>query len=255
MLESAVKMEIILLRGTPLTKMRADDVMLESQKVDIIASDILMKAGGVVGRSPLVVPGDANCLFYSLSVAMTGKYSSKEFRVRTSIEMVVNRETYTKMHKNTGIALVSPDYLKAMKDCAMDWAFSSAWTIGAAATVLKTKIVSIYPPVNGLLDKTIPILHRTFAPVREDKRRRPIYIMWTSAARPTTSRIWSPNHFVPLLVAKEPPTMSEQNNSYLEVDEDVFGENQARSAAMTSTPKRRVKFLSTVPTIIIDSYM
>lgn len=50
---------------------------------------------------------------------------------------------------------------------------------------------------------------------------------------------------------------AEQN---LEVGEDVSDENQAHSAAMTSTLKRRVKFLSIFPTvyrmqIIIDSYM
>lgn len=164
--------------------------------------------------------------------------------------MVVNRETYAKMHKHTGVALVSPDYSKAMKDCAMDWAYSSAWTISTAATVLNTKIVSIYPPVNGLLDNTISILYRTFVPAREDKSRRPIYIRWTSASRPTPSKIWSPNHFVPLLLVKEPPMMiSEKNKSDLEVSKDVSGENQGHSAAMTSTPKRRVKLLSTCPTV------
>lgn len=96
--------------------------------------------GKVAGGSPVVVPGDGNCLFYSLSVAMTGElYQANEFRVKTCIEMVVNRETYTKMHKHTGVALVSPDYSKTMKDCVMDWAHSSAWTISAAATVLNYK--------------------------------------------------------------------------------------------------------------------
>ena len=198
-----------------------------------------MFLGDTPGRSPVAVPGGGNCLFYSLSVAMTGKLCvAKEFRVRTCIEMVVNKETYTKMHKHTGVALVSPDYSKTMKDCAMDWAYSS-------------KIVSIYPPVNGLLDNTISILHRTFVSVREDKSRRPICIMWTSASRPTPSKIWSLNHFVPLLLVKEPPMMifSEKNESDLEEGEDVSSENQEHSAAMTSTPKRRVKLLSTCPTV------
>lgn len=43
-------------------------------------SDLFL--GDVPGRSPVAVPGDGNCLFYSLSVAMTGKLClAKEFRV------------------------------------------------------------------------------------------------------------------------------------------------------------------------------
>lgn len=171
---------------------------------------------------------------------MTGKLClAKELRVRTCIEMVVNREMYTRMHRHTGVVLVSPDYSKAVKDCATDWAYSSAWTISAAATVMKTRIVSIYPPVNGLLDNTISILHRTFVPVREDKSKRSIFVMWASASKPTPSRIWSPNHFVPLLLVKKPPmmTLSAQNNSYLEVAKDAPDGNQAHSAPKTSTPK------------------
>ena len=45
MLECCVKMEIILLPNTPLTHMKAEVMMLGSQKVDAIARDILMKAG------------------------------------------------------------------------------------------------------------------------------------------------------------------------------------------------------------------
>ncbi len=79
--------------------------------------------GGSAGRLPVVIPGDGKCLLYSLFVARTGKlYLVKELRVRMCIEMVVNRE-------NTGVGLIA--------------------AIVAAATVLNTRIVSIYPPVNS----------------------------------------------------------------------------------------------------------
>ena len=105
----------------------------------------------VLRGMPAAVPGNGN----SLSVAIAGKLSLvNELRVRTCIEMVANKEMYTQMHQRTGLPLVSPDYSVAMKECAVDSAYSSAWIIAAASTVLKTRVISVYPPVNGLVDKT-----------------------------------------------------------------------------------------------------
>ena len=96
-------------------------------------------------------------------MAIAGNCSlAKELRVRTCIELVVNKARYLKMHRNTGIGLVSPDYSEAMIDCAVDGRYSLAWTINAASTVLNTRIVSVYPPVNGLLDNSVSILHKVF---------------------------------------------------------------------------------------------
>ena len=85
-----------------------------------------------------------------------------KLRVCTCIEMVTNKNSYLKKHKNTGIKFVSPDFSEAVKDCSRDKEYSSAWTIDAAATVLQRNIKSIYPPVNGLLYKTVSILNTTF---------------------------------------------------------------------------------------------
>ena len=115
--------------------------------------------------------------------------------------MVVNKDLYEKKHKNTSVKFVSPDYRTAVRECAIDGKFSSAWTIDAAASVLGTKILSIYPPVNGLLDKTVSILHRTFNPNKDCSPRPPIVLMWSNVSRPGTGvGTWLPNHFVPLLM-------------------------------------------------------
>ena len=113
-----------------------------------------MFLGGFLTRLPAKVPGDGNCFFHALSIAIAGDTSlTTELRVRTCIEMVTNRNSYVKKHKDSGIKFVSPDYLEAVKDCSRDGVYSSAWTIDAAATVMERKIRSIYPPVNGLLDR------------------------------------------------------------------------------------------------------
>ena len=95
--------------------------------------------------------------------------------------------------------LVSPDYEEAFRDCALDGAFSSAWTIQAAVTVLQREIVSIYPALNGILDKCVSILNTTFQP-RTKPTGRPVYIMWSSTYYPKPKKSWTPNHFVPLLI-------------------------------------------------------
>ncbi|CAB3977878.1 Hypothetical predicted protein [Paramuricea clavata] len=76
--------------------------------------------------------------------------------------------------------------------------------IHAAASALGTKILSIYPPVNRLLDKTVSILHRTFDPNKDCSPRPPIVLMWSNVSRPRTGVTWLPNHFVPLLLMKPP---------------------------------------------------
>ena len=174
---------------------------------------------------PPTVPGDGNCFFNSLSVVTAGNLSLvNKLRVRTCIEMVANKEMYTRMHQRTGLPLVSPDYSVAMRECAVDGTYSSAWTIAAASTVLKTRVMSVYPPVNGLVDKTTAILHRVFHPVDEDTTRRPIFVMWTNVCPPSPSRTWFPNHFVPLLVNRVPSTVV------------VSDESSKNSTAGSTTP-------------------
>ncbi len=188
--------------------------------------------GGPVTRLPAAVPADGNCLFHALSTAITGDTSlSEELRVRTCIEMVVNKDLYEKKHKNTGVKLAFPDYRIAVKECAIDGKFSSAWMIDAAASVLGTKILSIYPPVNGLLDKTVSILHRRFSPNKDRSLRPPIVLMWSSVSRPRTGVTWLPNHFVPLLLTKPPEV----------VDMTESVEKPIRNGDIkTSTPKKKV---------------
>ncbi len=95
--------------------------------------------------------------------------------------------------------LVSPDYVQVFRDCATDFAFSSALTMQAAATVLRREIISIYPVLNGVLDWCVAILNTTFQP-RTKATGRPVYIMWSSTYYPWPGKTWTPNHFVPLLI-------------------------------------------------------
>jgi hypothetical protein len=161
---------------------------------------LLLFIGGAGARKPAWVSPNGNCLFNALSTAIVANESlANEFRVRTCVEMSNFRQFYEAKHRETGLKLVSPDYEQAFRDCALDGAFSSAWTIQAASTVLKRDIVSIYPALNGVLDRCVAILNTTFQP-RTKPTGRPIYIMWSSTYYPKPKKTWTPNHFVPLLI-------------------------------------------------------
>lgn len=153
-------------------------------------------------RQPLAVSANGSCLFNAISVALTGNEDfAVELRVRCCIELVKNMQHYVLYHSGSTFPLVCPEYKNSALDCACSSGYSSAWTMHAAATVLRQQVPSIYPPVNGLLDTSFAILNCTFEPrssshmpqvVNEDLR-----IMWTGGL-PRQGCIWVPNHFVPL---------------------------------------------------------
>jgi hypothetical protein len=95
-------------------------------------------------------------------------------------------------------------------------------------------ILSIYPPVNGLLDKTVSILHRTFNPNKDCWPRPPIVLMWSNVSRPRTGVTWLPNNFVPLLLTK-PPEVVDMTES---VEKTIQNDDPKTS---TPTSNKKVK--------------
>ena len=158
------------------------------------------------GKIPVFVSGDGNCLFNSLSVGLVGHEKlATEIRVRACLEMVLNRHAYydgPNAKKNERLLEVTDSYDEACTAASRKGAFSSAWTMLAAATVLGSPIQSVFPPRNGLLDKTFRYLNETFTPVSSKSKFDPICIMWTSTSY-SYHKTWLPNHFVPLIATKE----------------------------------------------------
>ena len=116
---------------------------------------------------------------------------ASELRVCTCIEMVSEKRVHVKKHAHTRIGYVSPDYEDAMWNYAIDGQYSCAWSMSAAASVIGTNVVLVYP-----------ILNTTFIPAKS-KSNVPVVIMWSSASQ-TSSGIWIPNHFVLLLLSERP---------------------------------------------------
>ena len=196
MLKKAVKMEKVFLRSYCQYKKSYDKV--GGRKVDEVAVKYFQQCGGSKDRLPVFASGDGNCLFNSGSIATFGDESKAcELRVLSCIELVEHGPYYAKLNKGSGIDLVSDDLCTAQILSPINGSYCSPWAMHAMATVLGVPIRSVYPPVNGCLDRTVAILNTTFQP-RIQSKDQPIIILWTHVLLPGEGT-WRPNHFVPLL--------------------------------------------------------
>ena len=174
------------------------------QKIDLPAQEILGMVGGAEAKEliPLYVPGDGNCLFHSISVALVGGISmTMELRYRVCVEIVTNEQFYTNHHQITGAAGAVGSFSAACMDTARDKAWSTIWQMHGLATVTGRRINSIYPSINGLLDFPVRVLNLELCPRNGITNPRRLQILWTkfgsvnAGYKPELGR-WEPDHFV-----------------------------------------------------------
>ena len=119
------------------------------------------------GKIPVFVSGDGNCLFNSLAVGLVGREKlATEIRVRTCLEMVLNRHAYydgPNAKKNERLLEVTDSYDEACTAASRKGAFSSAWTMLAAATVLGSPIQSVSSP-KWTFGQSISLFERNIYP-------------------------------------------------------------------------------------------
>ena len=172
----------------------------DSYRIDNVALDLLRKYAPSTKMIPLYASPDGHCLFHSMSILLCRNESlSTELRVRCLIEMVKNEEWYRNQHKEDDLQLISGTFWESVYDCATG-GYSHPYAIHAIASVLEKEIVSVYPPVNGMLDSAVRILSCSFKPrLTKNKKIEKVYVMWTSVEEPEPEKTWTPNHFVPLV--------------------------------------------------------
>ncbi|CAM1320383.1 Uncharacterised protein g7464 [Pycnogonum litorale] len=199
----AANVETILLQRTKLPPAPKD--LMYTAQIDYVSMSYLEESGVAASKIPLSTTGDGNCLFNAISLSLYGhERHATEIRVRTCIELIKNEKWYSEEYGAAEILkLVSPDMKNACLDTAIKGQYSSAFTIAAAASAIGVSITSIYPPRNGMLDRTLFILNRTFSP-REPatSHRGECFIMWTNCGG-DTGKTWIPDHFVPLVAKKK----------------------------------------------------
>ena len=144
-------------------------------KTDYIAEKVLSRCG-TNNLKALEVLGDGNCLFNSLSVIVCGNESrSFELRLRCALELILHKEYYTNYYSNNFFHMVSLSYEEACKNAVKNGSFSSVWLLHAAAGVLQQPIHSVYPNINGILDKTALILNHILLP-KKGLQKKKIYL-------------------------------------------------------------------------------
>ncbi|XP_069159457.1 vertnin-like [Procambarus clarkii] len=180
-LRVAVRLEKILMRTAGSFECIKVPANVEFSE-DKTAAEILKSCGRqtINSRMPVRVKGDGNCLFNAISLAVCGDETrSGEIRARTTIEIIDQCDWYMSQHDNTDLNLVSPDFNEVCLYSAIPGKDSSVMTMYAASSVVNREIISVYPSVNGMLDKCIGILNTKIIPRCEGYRQDPIYIMWS----------------------------------------------------------------------------
>ena len=145
--------------------------------------------------------GDGSCLFHAALIGISGFDNvSDQLRYFSAIELGINADTYPKTFTEKSFVYVSDDYGEAAKRItkADGWCGSGAWAFMALSSVIKRDIYSVYPRMNGIIDKSAHILDTIFSP---QKRliRQPIYIMWSRVGEQEKGQDWRPNRFIPLM--------------------------------------------------------
>ena len=168
---------------------------------------------------PVQVYGDGNCAYRSLSVLCFGHQRfHEEIRVKTVIEMALNKEHYLNdvmLGEQDGRSTVrrlaqtsgsgsngslNDIYEKEVLKSCRNGHWAGIWQLCAFSSVSGHPIRSIYPAANALVRAD---LHRTIEPRPSKKRSADEYkIMWTKMGCYGKHHLqgwWKPDHFVPCL--------------------------------------------------------
>jgi hypothetical protein len=143
--------------------------------------------------------------FFKISpyVSLGNLSLSAELRLRTCVEMMINKRRYLMHSSAAEITEQSSDFDEAIANCAKTGGYSGPWTIAALASVVRRRISPNYPNINGPDDPFSQIGNMSFDPIQGYHMTvgTPLYILWTRTI-PHIGVNWAPNHFVPLY---EPP--------------------------------------------------
>ena len=115
-------------------------------------------------------------------------------------------------------------------DFAREERWSCAWTRQALATDMDLPIISFYPRINGSADKVADILNRQFLPLHKCADRsysvhNVVYTLWSHTSLFQTTRrrkIWTLNHFVPLIKSHFSPVKASTPNTRTASDPDLI---------------------------------
>jgi hypothetical protein len=131
-------------------------------------------------RIPKRVTADGNCFFNAVSLSLYDhEHYSVQIRVRTCIQMCLNKNLY-KNHKDAkDIYIVSPSFEQASIRYSTSGEYASTWTMMAASDAMGITIITSYPPINDASDFVYKVLNADFTP-NNLKPKSNVTILWTN---------------------------------------------------------------------------
>ena len=149
--------------------------------------------------------GDGNCLYNSISIGLYGSEEHSVFvRVKTAIYIILNFESIS-LPKT--LRWLQGSLFECLVSCCTLNEWANAFLIHCCSLALSISIISIYPPINGLMDGNVSRLNRNFNYGFSPE----IVILWAGGSK-NQGGIWTPNHFVAVLQSNN------GDNIYAEID-------------------------------------
>lgn len=120
------------------------------------------------------------------------------------MELMAFFDSYMKEYENDDFErLCGVTYEEDIYECASNGGCVSIWVMAGLASVLQRPVISVYPTISGDEDPVSDILNRTLRPrLNYDESRSPIHILWSSLRPLAIGKMWTMNHFVPLVLVQ-----------------------------------------------------
>lgn len=225
-------------------------VMMFDESVHRIDENAMALLGehAVVGANeavPVMVAGDGDCLFHSFKTFYP-TMNIDELRARTIVELCCNKNYYETIKTEMNLELVDDESVeKHVLRIANNQEYTGMLTIAALSTALGQTIESVYPNINEN-DPYCEVLNNVFTP--RDKSistsETSLRIMWSGPER-KTDRIWTPNHFVPLLPIHQLNSSITITTDITSMDDDIMHVESTKVPSKTVLRANRSKITYT----------
>lgn len=235
-LQAAVKRELMFLESAQIKEQHEGNVNL---LVDVEAQELMQTYLFNDSGIPALISAEDNQLFRAVSVAFCARESLVvELRVRCCIEMVQYEKYYRFQKNREKIERCAPSFIDSCIDCAIMEEGSSAWTLAALASVVRRRILSVYPRVNGPTDVAFQALNTIFEPREKPFCEQTYRILWCSHGTEMTRGRWKPNTFVPVFdtqKSQDTPSGEDLGVQQLPCEEEAEVESLLEGAELNSS--------------------
>ena len=174
--------------------------------------------------TPVATEGDGNCMFRAVSLALFGtQLHHMHLRLRTCLEVGINRSTYDRDHSDchpllTRDNLLPPSYPELWQELCKPGRSCCYVALIALSTVLQVRIYSYFPPLQSTFVAALTV---DIMGLHVPMNAKSIAVMWSSAAEVSDVGEVAINHLVALRrrAVSSPPQC---NTTAAVIDDDMI---------------------------------